>query len=99
MSRDGVEPALIDPLLPVDRSAPDWAGEGLGHRPCYSEIAPRCRAAYLRWLQAGRRHRDVSVGYAFLFICGSRTDARNVRTARATSTGNRQCARTHDSNS
>ncbi|WP_255218808.1 tellurite resistance TerB family protein [Actinomadura formosensis] len=66
----GVEPALIDPLLPVDWSSPDWTGEGLGYWPCYSDIAPRCRAAYLRWLAAGRRHRDVSVGYAFLFLYG-----------------------------
>ncbi|TDC60706.1 hypothetical protein E1200_30045, partial [Actinomadura sp. GC306] len=69
-SGDGIEPALIDPRLPVDWGSPDWAGRELGYWPSYSEISPGCRAAYLRWLEAGRRHHDVSVGYAFLFLYG-----------------------------
>ncbi|MEV4672609.1 TerB N-terminal domain-containing protein [Actinomadura sp. NPDC049382] len=69
-TRQGAEPALIDPRLPVDWSTPDWTGKGLGYWPSYTEIAPQARAAYLRWLEGGRRHRDVSVGYAFLFLYG-----------------------------
>ncbi|MFI0408305.1 TerB N-terminal domain-containing protein [Actinomadura sp. 3N508] len=82
-----VEPALIDPRLPVDLGSPDWTGRDLGYWPSYSQIAPGCRAAYLRWLEAGRRHRDVSVGYAFLFLYGLErrvlVDLRQDETARA----------------
>ncbi|NEA21987.1 hypothetical protein G3I70_05695 [Actinomadura bangladeshensis] len=69
-SGQGVEPALIDPRLPVEWGSPDWTGRDLGYWPSYAEISPRARAAYLRWLAAGRRHRDVAVGYAFLFLYG-----------------------------
>jgi uncharacterized tellurite resistance protein B-like protein len=69
-SGQGVEPALIDPRLPVEWGSPDWTGKDLGYWPSYAEISPRARAAYLRWLAAGRRHRDVAVGYAFLFLYG-----------------------------
>ncbi|GAA4232882.1 hypothetical protein GCM10022254_33980 [Actinomadura meridiana] len=53
-----VEPALIDPRLPADFGSPDWTGKDLGYWPSYAEISPQCRAAYLRWLEGGRRHRD-----------------------------------------
>ncbi|RAY10650.1 hypothetical protein DPM19_34400 [Actinomadura craniellae] len=69
-ARDVVEPALIDPRLPVDWSSPDWFGKEMGYWPSYSEISPRSRAAYLRWLEGGRRHRDVPIGYVFLFFYG-----------------------------
>ncbi|MEW2354074.1 TerB N-terminal domain-containing protein [Spirillospora sp. NPDC029432] len=65
-----VEPALLDPGLPVAWGSPDWFGRDLDYWPSYAELTPESRAAYLRWLEAGRRHRDVSVGYAFLFFYG-----------------------------
>ncbi|GGV33769.1 hypothetical protein GCM10010182_66940 [Actinomadura cremea] len=65
-----VEPALVDPRLPVDWDSPDWGGKDLGYWPSYAEISPQERAAFLRWLEGGRQHRDVSVGYAFLFLYG-----------------------------
>jgi uncharacterized tellurite resistance protein B-like protein len=38
--------------------------------PSYATITSQSRAAYLRWLAAGRRHRDVGIGYVFLFFYG-----------------------------
>ncbi|GGK82218.1 plasma membrane H+-transporting two-sector ATPase C subunit [Sphaerisporangium melleum] len=69
-SQATVEPALIDPRLPVDMRRPDWAGAGLDYWPSYSSISPQCRAAYLAWLADGRRHPQVPIGYVFLYLYG-----------------------------
>ncbi|RJL32608.1 TerB N-terminal domain-containing protein [Bailinhaonella thermotolerans] len=69
-ARNMVEPALIDPRLPVDTSAPDWAGEGLGYYPSYDTIPPATRAAYLAWLSDGRRYPRAPLGYVFLYFYG-----------------------------
>lgn len=65
-----VEPALIDPWLPVNRSAPDHTGSGMTYWPSYGSISPECRAAYLAWLAAGRRDPSAYIGYVFLFLYG-----------------------------
>ncbi|MCD0452973.1 TerB N-terminal domain-containing protein [Actinocorallia sp. API 0066] len=65
-----VEPALVDPWLPVDWRDPDWHGETLPYWPSYSELAPRARAAYLAWLASGRAHPAAPIGYVFLFFYG-----------------------------
>jgi uncharacterized tellurite resistance protein B-like protein len=65
-----VEPALVDPSLPVDRSQPDHTGVGMSYWPSYSEISPQCRAAYLEWLAGGRRDPSAYIGYVFLFFYG-----------------------------
>jgi uncharacterized tellurite resistance protein B-like protein len=65
-----VEPALIDPTLPVRSRNPDWAGAGFSYWPSYSEIPPASRAAYLAWLADGRRSPAAPVGYVFLFFYG-----------------------------
>ncbi|MDB4872864.1 MAG: hypothetical protein JWL97_3868 [Gemmatimonadales bacterium] len=67
---DVVEPALIDPWLPVDWRMPDWQGQAMDYWPSYSTISPQSRAAYLHWLSTGRRHPDVYIGYVFLFFYG-----------------------------
>jgi hypothetical protein len=51
----GIEPALIDPSLPVNRANPDHAGAGMTYWPSYSSISPECRAAYLDWLVVALR--------------------------------------------
>lgn len=66
----GVEPALIDPALPVDLRNPDWAGESMGYWPRYAEISPRARGAYLSWLAGGRAKPDAYIGYVFLYFYG-----------------------------
>lgn len=66
----GVEPALIDPRLPVDTRRPDVGGAGLDYWPSYSEIPPASRAAYLAWLATDRKDAGTPVGYVFLFFYG-----------------------------
>jgi uncharacterized tellurite resistance protein B-like protein len=65
-----VEPALINPELPVAPSSVDWSGEAMTYWPSYSEIRSDCRAAFLRWLADGRKHPTVGIGYVFLFFYG-----------------------------
>ena len=64
-----IEPALIDPSLPVDNRHPDIDGEYMGYWPSYSDVSPKSRAAYLDWLAAGRPA-GAYVGYVFLFFYG-----------------------------
>lgn len=65
-----VEPALIQPGLPVDSAAPNRTGEGMPYWPSYASITPRDRAAYLEWLAGGRKAPGAYVGYVFLFFYG-----------------------------
>ncbi len=69
-SGEMVEPALIDPRLPVDRRRPDWTGQGLDYWPSYASIPPESRAAYLCWLADGRRYPHAPIGYVFLYFYG-----------------------------
>ncbi len=64
-----VDPALIDPSLPVDNRSPDTEGRHMGYWPSYSAITPASRAAYLDWLAEGRPG-GAYVGYVFLFFYG-----------------------------
>lgn len=64
------EPALITPRLKVDLRNPDIRGETMGYWPAYSDISPRARGAYLRWLADGRADRSAYIGYVFLFFYG-----------------------------
>lgn len=65
-----VEPALIDPRLPVDLAHPDLAGDSMTYWPSYSKISPGARAAYLHWLRNGRSAPDACIGYVFLYLYG-----------------------------
>jgi hypothetical protein len=65
-----VEPALINPGLPIDDARCDWEGTQMPYWPSYSEVPPACRAAHLRWLADGRKHPTVGIGYVFLFLYG-----------------------------
>lgn len=65
-----LEPALIDPRLPVDGRRPDWSGQGLDYWPSYVAIPPQSRAAYLAWLADGRRYPQLPIGYVFLYLYG-----------------------------
>jgi tellurite resistance protein len=64
------EPALIDPSLPIKWSNPDFQGTGLRYWPSYSSLSPESRAAYLEWLNDGRRNPETPIGYVFLFFYG-----------------------------
>lgn len=65
-----VEPALIDPSLPVRSRQPDREGKLMGYWPSYARISPESRAAYLEWLAQGRSAPDACIGYVFLFFYG-----------------------------
>ena len=64
------DPALINPLLPVDFADPDWAGATVGYWPSYAGISPGARAAYLKWLADGRPGLGVPIGWVFLYFYG-----------------------------
>src|SRR5262245_24533281 len=70
LNRLAVEPALIDPSLPVNLKSPDHGGQRVGYWPAYTELKPAARAAYLQWLADGRRGPDAYIGYVFLFFYG-----------------------------
>jgi len=65
-----LEPALIDPTLPINWSNPDRAGAGLRYWPSYSSLSPESRAAFLEWLIDGRKNPETPIGYVFLFFYG-----------------------------
>lgn len=69
ITRTSTEPALIDPALDVSHIS-DYDGTDMGYWPCYHRISPECRAAYLDWLEDGRRDPHAYIGYVFLFFYG-----------------------------
>ena len=66
----GVEPALINPALPVDSFVIDTDGKLMRYWPSYAEIGPQSRAAYLHWLSTGKNNPDAYIGYVFLYFYG-----------------------------
>ncbi len=75
-----IEPALINPLLPVDRQAPDHQSpdhqnparpiRGTAPAPSYHLVSSATRAEYLAWLAGGRRRVNVPIGLVLLFFSG-----------------------------
>lgn len=65
-----VEPAQIDPSLPVDKSSSDRLGVHMSYWPSYSEIDPSSRNAYLQWLAEGCCDPGINIGYVFLYFYG-----------------------------
>jgi tellurite resistance protein len=65
-----MEPALINPRLPIDDKRPDWRAASTSYWPSYSEITPQARSAYLTWLAGGRQDPGAPVSWAFLFFYG-----------------------------
>lgn len=82
-----VEPALIDPKLPVARSSPDRTGSSMTYWPSYNTISSEARAGYLEWLASGRRNPAAPIGFVFLFFYGIErrvlADAEDSAAARA----------------
>jgi len=69
-SGNGLEPALVDPALPVDRSVQDCTLRRLDYWPSYAGASPQARAAYLHWLANGRQDPSADLGYVFLYFYG-----------------------------
>jgi tellurite resistance protein len=65
-----IEPALIDPRLPVARGVTECSTRRLPYWSSYSEVTPEARAAYLHWLRTGRKDPTADIGYVFLFFYG-----------------------------
>jgi hypothetical protein len=65
-----IEPALINPDLPVARSHPVTAGHDLAPRPSYHLMSAVDRAGYLAWLAGGRRDGQAPIGFVWLFLFG-----------------------------
>lgn len=70
LDQQGIEAALINPTLPVNRRAQDAAGELVGYWPSYDDIDSRSRSAYLAWLATDRSAPDTYIGYVFLYFYG-----------------------------
>ncbi len=66
----GIEPALINPSLPVSGGPADVSLRQTNYWPDYAEISPDARNAYLRWLAAGRDDPSADIGYVFLYFYG-----------------------------
>ena len=65
-----VDPALIDPALPVSKNGMDRTGETMDYWPSYNYINPTARAAYLNWLATGKKDPTAYIGYVFLYFYG-----------------------------
>jgi uncharacterized tellurite resistance protein B-like protein len=70
VSQESAEPALIDPTLPVSSRIQDCNVRRLSYWSSYSEATPDARAAFLYWLENGRRAPDADIGYVFLYFYG-----------------------------
>ncbi|GAB4119101.1 MAG: TerB N-terminal domain-containing protein [Rhodothalassiaceae bacterium] len=64
------ENCVIDPSAAVARSGADYAGVRMPYWPCYAEIDPASRRAYLEWLASGRDAPGAYIGYVFLYFYG-----------------------------
>lgn len=62
--------SLINPTLEIDFRNPDYAGDQMDYWPSYSQISPRCRAAYIEWLASNRSDPETYIGYVFLYFYG-----------------------------
>ncbi|HEX2833211.1 MAG TPA: TerB N-terminal domain-containing protein [Thermoanaerobaculia bacterium] len=65
-----VEPALVDPNLPVDPAVANVHGEQVTYWPSYDSVSAASRRAYLQWLAGGRNDPNAYIGYVFLFFYG-----------------------------
>lgn len=64
------DPALIEPRLPVSRTAAHYTQRQTDYWPSYSTISPDARRTYLTWLVSGREDPTADIGYVFLYFYG-----------------------------
>lgn len=64
------EPSQIDARFTIAREPVDLSQRLMNYWPCYSDISPQARRAYLQWLADGRANATADVGYVFLFFYG-----------------------------
>lgn len=82
-----VEPALIDPSLPVAAREADCRTRMLDYWSNYTYASAGARASYLQWLVTGRSEPEADIGYVFMYFYGlerrALADAKTDATARA----------------
>jgi uncharacterized tellurite resistance protein B-like protein len=84
---DDLEPALIDPSLPVGSNITECSIRRMNYWPSYRSVSPDARAAYLYWHSTGRKDPNADLGYVFLYFYGLERrilhDARTSESAKA----------------
>jgi uncharacterized tellurite resistance protein B-like protein len=70
LNRQSIEPALVDPALPVVRTAANCHERMLDYWSSYRFARPEARASYLQWHETGRSDPEADVGYVFLYFYG-----------------------------
>ena len=66
----GVDCALINPKLSVNKHQDDYSARRLNYWPSYTEASPDARATYLKWLSTGKLDPVADIGYVFLYFYG-----------------------------
>lgn len=69
-SVDDSKASVIDTVLRVDGSSPDYKRRSNKRWSRYRDLSPRNRAAYLQWLASNRDEPDCYIGYVFLYFYG-----------------------------
>jgi uncharacterized tellurite resistance protein B-like protein len=70
VKREGIEPALINPLLRVSTPGLSYNGQDLPYCLSYENLSPQARGRYLQWLAESRKDNQISIGFVFLFFYG-----------------------------
>jgi hypothetical protein len=66
----GIEPALINPVLPIDPPEGSRPAAVPDRTPSYHLMSSAQRSAYLAWLAGGRREARAAPGFVRLFLSG-----------------------------
>lgn len=67
---NSLEPALINPELPVAKNIAECSIRKMDYWPSYSSVSPEARASYLYWHSTGRKDPNADIGYVFLYFYG-----------------------------
>ena len=70
VSGSSLEPALINPKLPVGKSIAECSVRRMNYWPSYMSVSPEARASYLYWHSTGRKDPNADIGYVFLYFYG-----------------------------
>lgn len=70
VDRFGSESSLIDESLVVEKKDCTYSDMSLDYYPSYLSISPKCRGAYLDWLESGKNNPNTPLGYVFLYFYG-----------------------------
>lgn len=82
-----LEPALINPGLPVGKDITECSIRRMNYWPSYFSASPDARASYLYWHSTGRKDPGADIGYIFMYFYGLErrilTDTKTSAAARA----------------